>query len=325
MSLVISSSLVTLSSNLNPFKVSDMKFWQPALSIPLCSFVVHCKFPWSVTLNNHKSFRNKSPNVLKPVRGSINQNSQSHTEDNTITFDWEDQEDVEDMGSPWEGAVIYRRNPSVTHMECCTNLERLGLGKLSSDISKSRALVMGLRVTKDVKDYPNGTPVQISIDVTRKKQKMRLDGIIKTVISLGCNRCGEPAAECIFSNFSLLLSEVPIEEPEIIDMGATFEEGFKSFCGSNQEVAEDDDASIDWDDRLYFPPEEKEIDISKHIRDMVHLEITINTVCDPRCKGICLKCGTNLNTSSCNCREEVKEKGYGPLGNLRKQMQQKSS
>ncbi|XVE97958.1 hypothetical protein REPUB_Repub03eG0063900 [Reevesia pubescens] len=203
------------------------------------------------------------------------------------------------MGSPWEGAVLYRRNPSVTHMEYWTTLERLGLVKLSSEISKSKALIMGLGVTKDVKDYPNGTPVQISIDVTRKKQKIRLDGIVKTVITLGCNRCGEPAAECIFSNFSLLLSKEPIEEPEVIDMGASFEEGFKSFYGRNQEVEKDDDASIDWDDRRYFPPEEKEIDISKHIRDMVHLEITINAVCDPRCKGICLNCGINFNTSSC--------------------------
>ncbi|KAK6259153.1 hypothetical protein SCA6_013627 [Theobroma cacao] len=324
MSLVISSSSGTFSSQFTLFKACNEKFQQPAFSIP-CSFVVFCKLPWSVTLNSQKNFRSKSLNVLKPVRDSINQNSEYFTEENTITFDWEDQEDIEDIGSPWEGAVMYRRNPSITHLEYCTTLERLGLGKLSSDISKSRASVMGLRVTRAVKDYPNGTPVQISIDVTRKKQKMRLDGIIKTVITLGCNRCGEPAAEGIFSNFSVLLSEEPIKEPEIIDMGATFEEGFKSVYGSNQEVEEDDDASIDWDDRLYFPPEEKEIDISKHIRDMVHLEITINAVCDPRCKGICLKCGTNLNTSSCNCSEEVKEKGYGPLGNLGKQIQQKLS
>ncbi|XVE83380.1 hypothetical protein DITRI_Ditri16bG0084300 [Diplodiscus trichospermus] len=318
MSLVISSSPVTFSSNFNPFKVCNLKFCRPALPIPLSSLVVHSKYPWSVTLENHKIFRNRPQNVLKPVRDSIKQNCQYFTEDDTVTLDWDDQEDVEDIGSPWEGAVIYRRNPSVTHLEYCTTLERLGLGKLSSDISKSRASVMGLRVTKAVKDYPNGTPVQISIDVTRKKQKLRLDGIVKTVISLGCNRCGKPAAECIFSNFSLLLSEEPIEEPDIIDIGATFEQGY-------QEMEEDDDESIDWDDQLYFPAEEKEIDISKHIRDTVHLEITINAVCDPRCKGICLKCGTNLNTSSCNCSEEVKEKGYGPLGNLQKQMQQKLS
>ncbi|XVF61065.1 hypothetical protein PTKIN_Ptkin08bG0099000 [Pterospermum kingtungense] len=325
MSLVISSSSVTFSSNFNPYKVCCMKFRQPALSSPFSSFVVHQKFPWTVTLNNHKILINESFKILKPVGDSISQNNQSFTEDNTINFDWEDQEDVEDTGSPWEGAVMYRRNPSVTHMEYCTTLERLGLEKLSSDISKSRASLMGLRVTKDVKDYPNGTPVQISMDVTRKKKRIRLDGIVKTVISLGCNRCGEPAAECVFSNFSLLLSEEPIEEPEVMDMEATFEGGLKSFYGSNQEVEEDDDASVDWDDRLYFPPEQKEIDISKNIRDLVHLEITINAVCDRRCKGICLKCGTNLNTSSCNCKEEVKERVYGPLGNLRKQMRQKLS
>jgi hypothetical protein len=140
-----------------------------------------------------------------------------------------------------------------------------------------------------------------------------------------CRRCGEPAAESVFSNFTLLLSEEPIEEPEVISMGAMFGDGkVKIFSGISEEEEEDDEASIDLDDRLYFPPEEKAIDISKNIRDMVHVEITINAICDPSCKGLCLNCGTNLNTSSCSCRkEEVKEKSNGPLGNLKKQMQRK--
>ncbi|CAN4123804.1 unnamed protein product [Withania somnifera] len=241
-------------------------------------------------------------------------------------FDWEDQEqgDLEDDdGSSWEGAVMYKRNSSVTHLEYCTTLERLGLGKLSTKVSRYRASVMGLRVTKDVKDYPDGTPVLISLDVTRKKQKLRLDGIIRTVITLGCNRCGEPAAESIFSNFSLLLSEEPIKELEILDMGIMFgEDKFKSI-GNVEEEMEDDDAWIPLEDQLYFPPEEKVIDISKQIRDLVHIEITINVVCDPKCKGLCLKCGANLNVNTCSCHmQKVEEKGYGPLGGLKKQMQQ---
>lgn len=114
---------------------------------------------------------------------------QSLFEDNIIISDWEDQEgDTEEMGSPWEGAVTYKRNSSVSHVEYCTTLERLGFEKLSTDVSKSRASKMGLRVTKAVKDYPFGTPVQISIDVTRKEKKLRLDGIVKTVITLDCYR-----------------------------------------------------------------------------------------------------------------------------------------
>ncbi|KAJ4710383.1 DUF177 domain protein [Melia azedarach] len=281
-----------------------------------CCFLQQC---YSVRGNKStcKIFRNK---LLAVARDSTY--PKSFTENDTQSFEWEDQEEIEDTGSPWEGAIIYKRNPSITHVEYCTTLERLGLGRLSTELSLSRASAMGLRVTKAVKVYPNGTPVQVSIDVTRKKQKLRLDGIIRTVLTLGCNRCGGPAAESVFSSFSLLLSDQPVEEPEVIDIGMMF--GKDTGNSSEQEDDDDDDASIDWDDRLYFPLEEKEIDISKNIRDNVHLEITINAICDPGCKGFCLKCGTNLNTSKCNCsKEEVKDKTYGPLGNLRKQMERR--
>lgn len=105
-------------------------------------------------------------------------------------------------------------------------------------------------------------------------------------------------------------------------MGMIFGED-KSKTFGMSEAEEDDDALIDLDDQLYFPPDEKVIDISKNIRDLIHIEITISALCDPNCKGLCLKCGNNLNISNCTCRKQkVEEKGYGPLGNLRKQMQQ---
>ncbi|GJR62188.1 large ribosomal RNA subunit accumulation protein YCED homolog 1, chloroplastic [Tanacetum coccineum] len=253
-------------------------------------------------------------------------------DENVMEDDWIDQEDVgvdDDMDSPWEGAILYQRNPSITHVEYCTTLERLGLGHLSTEVSKSRASLMGLRVTNSVKDFPNGTPVLVSIDVTRKKKhNLKIDGIIRTVITLGCNReyaigvyfrCGGLAADCVFSNFSLVLSEEPIEEPDIINMGVIY--GQSKANGTEEQ--EDDLADIDLDDWLYFPPEEKSIDISKNIRDMVHLEITINGLCDPMCKGLCLKCGQNLNTSSCKCSQQSsKPKSYGPLGGLKEKMQQ---
>ncbi|XP_047326975.1 large ribosomal RNA subunit accumulation protein YCED homolog 1, chloroplastic [Impatiens glandulifera] len=249
-------------------------------------------------------------------------------DDDSITIDLTELEEDDDESSPWEGAITYQRNASISHVEYCTTLERLGLAKVSSEVSKSQAFAMGLRVSKAVKDFPLGTPVLVSVDVTKKKKRLRLDGIIKTVITLGCNRCGEPTGEGIFSNFSLLLLEDPIEEEEddITNIGTIFgEDKFKSYGkNSNKNEEEDEeDAVIDIDDRLYFPPEEKTIDISKNIRDMVHIEITINSVCSPQCKGLCLQCGKNLNITACICdKREKKEKGYGPLRDLRSQMQQ---
>lgn len=265
--------------------------------------------------------KHKAPMKLIARESSMNSSYELFSDENSMEDDWIDQGEGDDsMDSPWEGAILYQRNPSISHFEYCTTLERLGLGHLSTDVSRSRASLMGLRVTKSVKDYPHGTPVLISMDVTRKKHNLKLDGIIRTVLTLGCNRCGGSAADCVFSNFSIVLSEEPIEEPETINMGVIYGQ---SKVDGTEEEEEDDLASVDLDDWLYFPPEEKVIDISKNVRDMVHLEIKINAICDPMCKGLCLKCGQNLNTSSCNCsQQESKAKSYGPLGGLKEKMQQ---
>ncbi|KAK8938793.1 hypothetical protein KSP39_PZI011352 [Platanthera zijinensis] len=241
-----------------------------------------------------------------------------------------DPEEEEDLAaSPWEGAVVYRRDSSVTHAEYCTTLERLGLARISSGISRSRAAEMGIRIpARRAKEsgLANETPVLVSIDVARRKSRLKLDGILRTVISLRCNRCAGPAAENVYSNFSLLLTENPVDkELDVVDMGVLYGANKIKSSPSIGDIdeMEDDEKLIDEDDRLYFPPEAKEIDLSKHIRDLVHVEITINSICNPNCKGLCLKCGTNLNNNStCGCSHVV-EQGtkYGPLRDLRKQMQ----
>lgn len=129
--------------------------------------------------------------------------------------------------------------------------------------------------------------------------------VLKPVINYYASlcRCAEPAAEAVFANFSLLLTEDPVEEPDVVDLGTIYEEDrtkFPSITGSEDENDED----IDWDDRLHFPAGEKEIDISKNLRDIIHLEITLDVFCSSTCKGLCLVCGANLNTSSCSCSTE---------------------
>lgn len=314
MSFVVTSSSIITSSYFSSYRVSKLRTCENTLTTPCFPFV-RCKNPFFLAENIHTTLTRKPNGILRStVTNCTKPNYQSFTGEDAVFLDLGDEDET---GSPWEGAVIYKRNASISHVEYCTTLERLGLGHLSTEVSKSKASVMGLRVTKAVKDYPQGTPVQISIDITRKKQKLRLDGIIKTVIALTCSRCEDPAAECIFSNFSLLLTDEPIEEPEIINMGVIYGD-----TGIGGQGEEDDEGTIDFEDQLYFRPGDKEIDISKHIRDMVHLEITITATCNPSCKGLCVSCGKNLNTGSCNCSKQQAKKGFGPLGNLKKQLQQ---
>ncbi|CAN1255176.1 Large ribosomal RNA subunit accumulation protein YCED homolog 1, chloroplastic [Linum perenne] len=313
MSLVFFASSVVSPSHIAQLKADNLTSLNSFQSCPGLKYeFLRCATP---TISH--CLTNKSPGISK-VTTTRNMASRDQHTVTDVSLNWDDGEelDIDDGESPWEGAIIYRRNASVPHIEYCTTLERLGLGHLSTDVSKSRASMMGLRVTKAVKDYPQGTPVQVSVDVTKKKNRLRLDGIIKTVLTLNCNRCCQPAAERIYSNFSLLLTEEPVEEPEVISLDL-------NPAAAGEEDAED--ALIDWDDRLYFPPEESEVDISKNIRDMVHVEITMKAICDPLCKGICTKCGTDLNTGRCSCSsaENSSVKASGPLGNLREKMQSK--
>lgn len=184
MPVVLSSPSLVPSCHVNHLRVN-------ALSDPNYTFLP-CNTAWKLCFTNktvtvlHKK---KFPKTLKFIPAKCtNSSTNFFGEENGVANDWIDQEEPGDMDSPWEGAVLYQRDPSITHVEYCTTLERLGFGKFSTDVSKSRASLMGIRVTKAVKDFPHGTPVLISIDVTRKKRKLRLDGIIRTVLTLGCIR-----------------------------------------------------------------------------------------------------------------------------------------
>ena len=115
------------------------------------------------------------------------------------------------------------------------------------------------------------------------------------------------------ATFSLLLTSVPVQEPTQRHLGVVLGQE-KQFNYSWGGASADEEAGsvpgepsavldLDLDDKLFFPPDQSEIDISKHIRDAVHLEVPLKVLCSAgsSCKGVCLDCGVNLNTSPCAC------------------------
>jgi hypothetical protein len=84
-------------------------------------------------------------------------------------------DESDDEDSPWEGALVYRRAAAVHHLEHATTLERGGPGDLSSPDSRAHADAMGMGPP----DQPH-TPVLVSLDVTRRRARLRLDGIVRT-------------------------------------------------------------------------------------------------------------------------------------------------
>lgn len=47
-----------------------------------------------------------------------------------------------------------------------------------------------------------------------------------------------------------------------------------------------------------------ELDLSEAVREEVILAIDPYVVCDPECRGLCPRCGANLNEEECGCTDE---------------------
>ena len=59
-----------------------------------------------------------------------------------------------------------------------------------------------------------------------------------------------------------------------------------------------------------------ELDVSEEIRAELVVEIPINCICSPSCKGLCHHCGADLNKEKCSCEDNDDENS--PWGELDK-------
>jgi uncharacterized protein len=72
---------------------------------------------------------------------------------------------------------------------------------------------------------------------------------------------------------------------------------------SLDEVITEDDAKTGRQVNLY---QGDQIDLTETLRDNVLVELPMQPLHAPDCKGLCPTCGTNLNHGACSCAEDVK-------------------
>jgi uncharacterized protein len=53
-------------------------------------------------------------------------------------------------------------------------------------------------------------------------------------------------------------------------------------------------------------PDDGNIDLAPLVREYLMIELPIKPLCQPDCKGLCIVCGENLNTSTCEHRASIK-------------------
>jgi uncharacterized protein len=72
---------------------------------------------------------------------------------------------------------------------------------------------------------------------------------------------------------------------------------------------------------IYLHPDADKINILPEIRDYVLLHVPMKKLCNEECKGLCSKCGQNLNEDTCKCEGENNDSRWLPLQELKKKIE----
>lgn len=74
------------------------------------------------------------------------------------------------------------------------------------------------------------------------------------------------------------------------------------------------------DNLAYLAPETDVINISNDVRDFLILAVPMKKLCSEDCKGLCYKCGKNLNEGDCACDKNVPDARWLPLMDLKNKL-----
>jgi uncharacterized protein len=79
-----------------------------------------------------------------------------------------------------------------------------------------------------------------------------------------------------------------------------------------------DGSEEDGDGGAYgFDADQAELDMSEAVREEVVLAVNPYVVCDPECKGLCSRCGADLNEGPCDCSESEVDPRWEALRGLK--------
>jgi uncharacterized protein len=137
-------------------------------------------------------------------------------------------------------------------------------------------------------------PIQVRLDLSRTGRILLVKSRVEARVRCTCARCLDPFALTLSSEFKMSLRPRP-------DPGLAPPEGIEL---SREDLETD----------FY---EGEEVDLSPLIQDQVLLTLPPKVICREDCRGLCQRCGKNLNREACQCAGAEVDPRLAPLKNFR--------
>ena len=135
-------------------------------------------------------------------------------------------------------------------------------------------------------------PVEVAGEISKHDNKSTLTGRISTAITRDCTRCLEPVKGGLFFEFE-----------------TSFLDADESDTKTEVEVNPDElDVSL---------VEDGKVSLAEIVREQILLALPIQMFCSVDCRGLCQKCGANLNLIDCKCSDDDIDPRWAALKNLK--------
>ena len=121
-----------------------------------------------------------------------------------------------------------------------------------------------------------------NVEITRTPQGLLVQASFSALLAGECGRCLKPLSVSLHTQFAELYA---LSQRHVTESGLIL-------------------------------PEDGHIDLEPLTREYLILEVPINQICKPDCKGLCPLCGENLNEMDCGHRKEDIDPRFSVLKKL---------
>lgn len=121
------------------------------------------------------------------------------------------------------------------------------------------------------------------IRIERLDEQVQVRGQIDVKYDTPCNRCGEPMVYHHELAIEQFLAPTPHRRPDEVK------------------------ADLDTPDLEFAYFDGQEFDLEEIVHEQLLLELPVQFVCRHDCRGLCPRCGANLNNETCQCNQTPRE------------------
>ena len=146
------------------------------------------------------------------------------------------------------------------------------------------------------------SPVEWELTAERAGLEIRIQGTLRSTAEIPCSRCLESARHEISKPFDLFFRQ---RDEHMFD--------------------EDDEIELTEKDTRTAFFTGTELAIDEILREQMLLALPMKALCKLDCKGLCPKCGTNLNIRNCNCPKEQFNPHLDALLEIKRRLEDRSS